>query len=132
MNWQGIAQVALSPNDAQLSLTNSGTIRFDATASAIAHNSSSASAAANITVFNKGIYQTAEAKMVNRSSASSFIHVTSMPLGTASIALDNSGTISIDSLARANADDIAEVLVAASSILVQHADGTNATVDDQQ
>jgi trimeric autotransporter adhesin len=128
MNWQGIAQVALSPGAAQLSLTNSGTIRFSATASAVAHNSSSASAAANITVFNKGIYQTAEAKMVNHSSATSFIHFTSMPLGTASVALDNSGTISIDSLARAKADDFAEVLVAASSILVQHADGTNATV----
>lgn len=128
MNWQGLAQVALSPGNAQLSLTNSGTIGFSATASAIAHNSSSASAAANITVFNRGIYQTAEAKMVNQSSATSFIHFTSMPLGAASVALDNSGTISIDSLARAKADDFAQVLVAASSVLHQQAAGTSAAV----
>ena len=127
-NWQGVAQWASSPGGAQLSLTNSGTIHFGATASAVAHNSSAGSAAANARIFNKGVFQTATAKMTNLSSATSFIHFTSMPLGAASVALDNSGTISIDSLARAKADDFAQVLAAVSSAVHQHAEGTSAMV----
>jgi hypothetical protein len=128
MNWQGIAQLAQSPGDAALALANGGTIRFNATALATAHNSSSASANASALIFNRGIFQTAEAKFVNQSSATSFIHFTSMPVGAASIALDNSGTISIDSLGRARADEFAQVLAAASSIVHQYAEGTSATV----
>ena len=71
-NWQGIAQIALSPSTAQLSLTNSGNDPFRRHGFGCCHNSSGAPPTANVTVFNKGIYQTAEAKMVNQSSASSF------------------------------------------------------------